>query len=79
MNSEFRRVKKANRGSAPALHPTLAALSVVLAKGADFAEIGRDYPKRRKHQFYDPQATFPEDITDLLPPQEERWWERLGK
>jgi hypothetical protein len=78
MNSEFRRVKKANGGTAPALHPTLAALSVVLDLGVDFSEIGRNYHKCRKHRFYDPRATFPEDITGLLPPKEERWWERLG-
>lgn len=65
----------------PALHPTLAALFIVLAAGAsaDLSEIGRTYRDVRKHSNYSAWAKFPDDISNLLPPPGERWWETLGK
>jgi hypothetical protein len=72
-------MKDENNGAPPALHPTLAALFIVLNSGSNLSEIGRNYPKQRKHQYYDPNAQFPKDISHLLPPGEDRWWEHLGK
>jgi len=75
----FRQISKENDGVAPALHPTLAALSIVLQRGADLSEIRRDHPDLRKHKYYDPEANFPQDISNLLPAPVDRWWETLGK
>ena len=70
---------RANEGAPPPLHPTLAALFIILDAKADFSQIGRSHPKWRKHKYYLPGARFPEDISSLLPPVEARWWEMLGK
>jgi hypothetical protein len=75
---QFRRLKNENDGVPPALHPTLAALFIVLDSGADLSEIGRNHHLIRKHKYYDPRAKFPEDISGLLPPNGDRWWEPLG-
>src|SRR6201996_46926 len=74
----FRQIKK-QQGAAPALHPTLAALFIVLESGADLSEIGRNHPNRRSHKYYDPSANFPNDISNLLPSSEHRWWDVLGR
>ena len=74
----FRNVQK-NEGAAPALHPTLAALFIVLQDGGDLSEIRRDHPKLHKHKYYKPEAKFPQDISNLLPAPANRWWETLGK
>ncbi|KAI9429532.1 hypothetical protein H4582DRAFT_2065117 [Lactarius indigo] len=72
----FRQVKKDNSGEAPALHPTLAALYIVLDADGDLSEITRTNPGLKRHKYYQPGAKFPQDISDLLP-SEGRWWETL--
>ena len=57
----------------------LAALFMVLEAGADLSQIGRSYPRLHKHKYYVQGAKFPDDITNLLPPTGECWWETLGK
>ena len=74
----FRQIMK-QQGAAPALHPTLAALFIVLESGADLSEIGRNHPIRRSHKYYDPSANFPKDISNLLPSSEHCWWDVLGR
>jgi hypothetical protein len=78
MKRQFWQMKKDNGGVTPPFHPTLAALSIVLTKGTDFSEIRRDHPKVSKHSYYTPHE-FPDDISNLLPPSAEHWWESLGK
>ena len=65
-------------GEVPALHPTLAALYIVLDADGDLAEITRTHPRLNRHSYYQPGAKFPQDISDLLP-SEDRWWEILGE
>ncbi|KAH9022868.1 hypothetical protein EDB84DRAFT_1441102 [Lactarius hengduanensis] len=73
----FRQIRKDNSEEAPALHPTLAALYIVLASDGDLAEITRNHPHLHKHTYYQPGAEFPQDISNLLP-NEDRWWETLA-
>lgn len=68
-----------NRGILPALHPTLAALYIILDFKGDLSEIGRNLLDLELHKYYQCDAIFPDDISDLLPPCEDRWWEDLGK
>lgn len=75
----FRRIRTANGDIPPPLHPSLAALFIVIKKGADFSEISRNHPNLRSHIYYKPRAKFPEDISNLLPPAAERWWVSLGE
>lgn len=82
MTHEFWRTAARNGGVKPALHPTLTALSMVLRSPADFSEIARiarNDRELRKHKFYVPGFKFPADVSDLLPPSADRWWEPLGK
>ncbi|KAI9429984.1 hypothetical protein H4582DRAFT_2064326 [Lactarius indigo] len=74
---EFRRLRR-NSGDLPALHPTLAALYIVLDAKGDLSDIGRGHPSINKHKYYLPSAKFPADISHLLPPNEGRWWEHLA-
>ncbi|KAI9428847.1 hypothetical protein H4582DRAFT_2090828 [Lactarius indigo] len=74
---EFRRLRR-NSGDLPALHPTLAALYIVLNAKGDLSDIGRGHPSINKHKYYLPSAKFPADISHLLPPNEGRWWEHLA-
>jgi hypothetical protein len=67
-----------NGGESPALHPSLAALYIVLKSKDDFSEIGRNHPNLKKHKFYQPHVAFAKNITHLLPPSGDRWWELLG-
>ena len=76
---EFCCAKKANNGTLPALHPTLAALYIVSDLKGDLSEIGRNYLDLKKHKYFKCSAKFPENISDLLPPHEGRWWEDLGE
>lgn len=77
MNRHFKIYKDSNGGTAPPLHPILAALSIVLDRNEDFANITVSHPHLRRHVFYDPDVPFPQDISYLLPPQEKRWWEHI--
>ena len=70
---------RANNGNALPMHPILVALSIVIADKEDLSRITRDHPGRLRHKFYDASANFSADISDLLPPSEDRWWEVLGK
>ena len=72
-------VKKANGGTAPALHPTLAALYIILDLKGKLSEISRNHPNLRQHKYYKRNIKFPSDISDLLPPHEACWWEDLGE
>lgn len=72
-------MKEQMEGGSPALHPTLAALFIVLATDGDFSEIRRTNPNVRKHSSYDRRVKFPDDISNLLPAHVDRWWEALGK
>jgi hypothetical protein len=56
----------------------LAALFYVLEKDEDLSAINRNHPKIRKNKFYQPEAYFPDDISILLPPDGDHWWEALG-
>jgi hypothetical protein len=51
----------------------------VLERNEDLGRISRSHPDRHEHSFYDAEAKFPSDISDLLPPNADRWWEPLGK
>jgi hypothetical protein len=63
----------------PALHPTLAALSLVLDEGGDLGSISRSNPKILGHKYYDEHAVFPENISELVSGDPEaQWWTRLG-
>lgn len=68
-----------NERDRPPLHPTLVALTMVLYSNGDLGSIHRTHPDLDAHEFYDPSAQFPEDISDLLPVAADRWWEHLGK
>ena len=70
---------KTQQGAAPALHPTLAALFIVLESGTGLSEIGRNHPNHRLHKYYNPAANIPQDISDLLPPSEHHGWDVLGR
>ncbi|KAH9055090.1 hypothetical protein EDB83DRAFT_2316227 [Lactarius deliciosus] len=70
-------MKKNNSGEAPPLHPTLAALYIVLDADGDLAEITRTHPCLNRHSYYQPEAEFPQDISDILP-SEDHWWEILA-
>ena len=67
------------QGASPALHPTLVALCIVLNRKEDLGRISRTHPDLHQHQDYNPDAEFPSDLSELLPPSAERWWECLGK
>jgi hypothetical protein len=75
---QFRKLRGSN-GVPPALHPTLAALFIVMDSAADLSEIGRDHPRIEEHLYYTPGSQFPGDISGLLPPSGDRWWEPLGE
>jgi hypothetical protein len=77
--SEYQAYVGVDRSEIPPLHPTLAALSIVLHRNEDLGTIDRSHPDRHSHKRYKRDATFPDDISDLLPPHADRWWEKLGK
>jgi hypothetical protein len=60
------------------LHPTLAALPIVLKNDEDLGSITRSHPGLGGHKFYDKNAAFPDDLSSKLPPIADRWWEHLG-
>ena len=57
----------------------MVALTIVLNRDEDLGRISRSHSDREQHAFYNAKAEFPLDISDLLPPSADRWWERLGK
>jgi hypothetical protein len=52
---------------------------MVLDRNEDLGSINQFHPDRQVHKFYDASAEFPADISHLLPPSKDRWWEELGK
>ncbi|KAH9988505.1 hypothetical protein BJV77DRAFT_737858 [Russula vinacea] len=76
--SEINRIKQETGESRPALHPTLVALFIVLSRDEDLGRITRSHPDRKQHKYFRRREVFPEDISNLLPPREGRWWEDLG-
>ncbi|KAN0128688.1 hypothetical protein V8E53_013507 [Lactarius tabidus] len=74
----YQHMKNKNEGPVPVLHPTLAVLLIVSARHANLAKICRNFPDVGKHENYNPRTKFPEDISDLLPPLEDHWWEALA-
>ena len=75
----FRQIQQENGGVVPALHPTLAALFIVLNSSTGLSEIRRNRPDLCKHKYYDPEANFPQDISNLLLVPQDRWWETLDE
>lgn len=49
----------------------------MLEADGDLAEIGRNHPNLREHIYYKPAVRFDDDISSLLPPSGDRWWEVL--
>jgi len=78
LNREYEPFLSKDDDDRPPLHPTLVALSMVLHCNGDLGTINRTYPDRHKHAYYKDSAVFPNDISDLLPPSADRWWEHLG-
>ena len=62
----------------PPVHPTLLALSAVLSLDGDLRGIDPSHPCVKGHAYYNPNAIFPEDLSNLLP-SANRWWEPLSK
>ncbi|KAH9014646.1 hypothetical protein EDB85DRAFT_1899097, partial [Lactarius pseudohatsudake] len=60
----------------PALHPILAALTIVLKRGEDLSLIAPNHPDLLMHKYYKASAVFP-DLHSFLPSREDRWWEDI--
>ena len=56
----------------PSLHPTLVALSIVLSHDEDLSRIDWSHPDCHLHKRFKSDATFPDNILDLLPPHADR-------
>ncbi|KAH9984607.1 hypothetical protein BJV77DRAFT_1071939 [Russula vinacea] len=57
----FYRIRQKNGGNPtnpPALHPTLAALAIVLRKNQDFGMITRSHPDLKDHKYFNPDVDF---------------------
>jgi hypothetical protein len=76
---EYRQVWNENGGVFFTLHPTLVALSIVLTRDEDLGRINRSHPDQWEHQYFISNHEFPADISDLLPPSADWWWESLGE
>ncbi|KAF8263631.1 hypothetical protein EI94DRAFT_1703842 [Lactarius quietus] len=74
----FHVLREENRGIALPLHPTIAALFIILKESCDLSDIGRNYPGVMWHSYYELQAKFPEEISHLLQSSGEFWWEALA-
>jgi hypothetical protein len=57
----------------------LVALSIVLERDEDLGRINQSHPDREEHDYFNPNTVFAADISDLLPPSADRWWESLGE
>jgi hypothetical protein len=75
---ESREERRQNGGVQQPLHPTIAALSIVLDLDEDLGTISRTHPYLDQHTHFQQNAVFPADISGLLPPPADRWWEILG-
>ena len=63
----------------PPLHPVLVALTIVLNNDEDLGNITASHPLRTHHKYYKADATFPQDLSHLLPEASGRWWDHFGK
>jgi hypothetical protein len=77
--SAFRDEYRNNQWTNPGLHPILLTLSIVIVEKEDIGTIGRHHKLMKEHKHYRSDVVFPSDLSDLLPPKEDRWWELLGK
>lgn len=75
---EAREERSQNGGEPLPVHPTIAVLSIVLDLNEDLGKISRTHRFLHRHTHFNPDAVFPADISDLLPPPADRWWEILG-
>jgi hypothetical protein len=76
----FCHMRKENKGILPVKHPTLMALYIVLDLKGDFSDISRNHLHlEEQHKYFKPSTKFPDNISDLLPPYEDCWWDELGK
>ena len=73
----FNRIREVNEGIAPALHPILAALQIVLNRDEDLIQINIANESITSHMYFDPEVDFPDSLDHLLTEQEERWWEQI--
>jgi hypothetical protein len=63
----------------PPLHPVLVALTIVLKGNEDLGNIKASHLLQEKHNYYQAEAKFPDNLSDLLPEESGHWWEHLGK
>ncbi len=61
----------------PTLHPTLAALCIVLDGNDDLTLITNKHPDLARHKYYSASAVFP-DLSTLPLSTKSHWWEDLG-
>jgi hypothetical protein len=65
------------------LHPILGALTIALTRKkpddeVDLGSITSSHPRLKDHKYYFANAEFPTDLSNMLPPIADRWWEHLG-
>ncbi|KAN0138821.1 hypothetical protein V8E53_003209 [Lactarius tabidus] len=54
------------------------ALYIVLDLKGNFSDISRNHLHLEQHKYFKPSTKFPDNISDLLPPCEDCWWEDLA-
>ena len=70
---------RANGKIPPEVHPILLGLSIVMHRNEDLINISASHPDMaEKHIFYEYRIKNPPDLSHLLPPQTERWWEHIA-
>lgn len=79
VNRAFEPYRRMHSSLRPSLYPTLAVLGIVLDADEDLGNIGRTHPRLHEHPYFKPQALFPKNISDLVPPIGNRWWDDLGE
>jgi hypothetical protein len=52
---------------------------IVLQESGDLAHIRWNYKGMKRMVYYQPDTEFLLEISQLLPPSKEHWWERLGE
>ncbi len=69
-----------NKGAHIVLPPSLAVLYIVLDQKEDLGSIKkRSHPDLMKHEFYNLDIDLSDDLSDLLLPRADHWWDDLGK
>jgi len=79
LHHELQQINSMKEGGSYHLHPTLVVLSIVLSRDGDLGTINQSHLDWHMHKFYNSNTKFPADISHLLLPSEDRWWEVLGK